>query len=192
MRLDTPRLVVRDLAPDDLDAVHDILDVDLRMDDRSRAERARWLQWTVLDYEQRRLAHQPPYGEYAVALRNSGAVVGLVGLVPSLLPFELLATFGGDHPYAVAEVGLFWAVASARQRRGYASEAAAAVIAFGFDALGLRRMVATTEHDNAASIAVMRRVGMRVAHNPAPAPFFMQAVGVIDNPGGAPDWPTHP
>jgi [ribosomal protein S5]-alanine N-acetyltransferase len=192
MRLETPRLVIRDLGPDDLDAVHHILDVDLRMDDRSRDERAQWLQWTVLDYEQRRIAYQPPYGEYAVALRTSAAVVGLAGIVPSLMPFGLLPNFADDHPYAVPEVGLFWAIGSAHQRQGYASEAATAVIAYGFGELRLRRMVATTEHDNAASIGVMRRVGMRVAHNPAPAPFFMQAVGVVANPGAAPDWPTHP
>jgi hypothetical protein len=63
MLLHTERLVVRDLASDDLDAVHRILDVETGMDSCSRAERAQWLQWTVLDYGQRRRLHQPPYGD---------------------------------------------------------------------------------------------------------------------------------
>lgn len=47
-----------------------------------QAERARWLQWTILDYEQRAYAHQPPYGDYAVVTKADGELVGLVGLVP--------------------------------------------------------------------------------------------------------------
>jgi hypothetical protein len=62
MRLRSERLVVRDLTATDLDAVHALLDLDLRWDQRSCADRARWLAWTIADYVQRALAHQPPYG----------------------------------------------------------------------------------------------------------------------------------
>jgi RimJ/RimL family protein N-acetyltransferase len=89
-------------------------------------------------------------------------------------------------------VGLFWAVAAAHRRMGYASEAGAALIAFGFDQIHLRRMVATTEYDNTASIGVMRRLGMRIDRNPARAPFFLQVVGVIDTRNADPVWPAHP
>src|SRR5262249_37823021 len=112
--LQSERLVVRDLTARDLDAVHALLDVDLRWEHRSRADRARWLDWTIADYKQRALVHQPPYGEYAVELVEAGRVIGLVGLVPSLMPFGLLP---GDRahgientPFAVPEVGLFWAI----------------------------------------------------------------------------------
>ncbi len=197
MLLDTERLLVRDLVSADLDAVHAILDVDLRMDDRTREDRARWLEWTILDYEQRHRAHQPPYGEYGVELKETGQVVGLVGLVPSLMPFGILGYYATHAPgqaraHSFPEVGLFWAVSSAHQRRGYAGEAGAALLAFGFNHMKLARIVATTEHVNAASIGVMRRLGMRVEHNPLPAPFFMQVVGILENPNIAPSWPTHP
>lgn len=86
MRLQSERLVVRDLTARDLDALHALLDVDLRWDHRSRADRARWLEWTIADYE-RALVHQSPYGEYAVERAEAGQ---LVGLVPSLMPFGLL------------------------------------------------------------------------------------------------------
>jgi RimJ/RimL family protein N-acetyltransferase len=167
------------------------------MDDLGRDDRARWLQWTALDYEQRRRVHQPAYGEYAVELRSTGETVGLVGLVPSLMPFGILGYYAEHspaqaHAYSFPEVGLFWAIASAHQRRGYAAEAAAAILAFGFDEMGLRRMVATTEHTNAASIGVMRRLGMRIERNTARAPFFLQVVGIMDNPNSEPSWPTQP
>jgi Acetyltransferase (GNAT) domain len=120
------------------------------VDNRTRQDRGSWLDWTMLDYEQRRRAHQPPYGEYAVELTRTGGVVGLVGLVPSLMPFGLLPYYATHllcepNAYSFPEVGLFWAIATAHQRRGYASEAAAALIAFGFGTLQLARIVATTE-----------------------------------------------
>jgi RimJ/RimL family protein N-acetyltransferase len=196
MRLQSDRLVVRELTSRDLDAVHGLLDVDLRWEQRSRADRARWLDWTIADYEQRALVHQPPYGEYAVELVETGQLIGLVGLVPSLMPFGLLPGYRAhgvqNTPFAVPEVGLFWAIGTAHQRRGCASEAAAALIAFGFDVLQLARMVATTETSNAASAAVMRHLGMRVERNPEPAPFYMQVVGVLENPNPRPSWPVQP
>jgi RimJ/RimL family protein N-acetyltransferase len=109
-----------------------------------------------------------------------------------LLPYYTTHPLGEPRAHNIPEVGLFWATATAHQRRGYASEAAAALIAFGFATLQLRRIVATTEHGNAASIAVMRRLAMRIEHNPLPAPFYLQVVGIIDNPNRPPRWPVHP
>jgi len=78
-----------------------------------------------------------------------------------------------------SEMGLFWAVASAHRRRGYAAEAGGALVTYAFDTLGLLRVVATTRHDNVASIGVMRKLGMRVLSNPLPEPRWFQAVGVV-------------
>jgi RimJ/RimL family protein N-acetyltransferase len=46
----------------------------------------------------------------------------------------------------------------------------------------LRRLIATTEYDNAASQAVMRKLGMRLVHNPNPEPAWFQVVGCLDQP----------
>ncbi len=53
---------------------------------------------------------------------------------------------------------------------------------YAFDTLRVRRIVATTEHDNAGSQGVMRRLGMRLERNPFPEPPWLQVVGVLDNP----------
>ena len=60
--------------------------------------------------------------------------------------------------------------------------AARAVIDHSFAELSMARIVATTERDNLASIAVMRRLGMRVEHNPLPDPPWFQVVGWLDAP----------
>lgn len=192
MRLLTARLAVRDLRRDDLDAVHDLLDRDLRMADMTRADRRRWLEWVVLDYEFRARAWQPPYAEYGVVLRDTGTLIGLVGFVPCLGPYGQVAGFPGPHGASVAEVGLFWAVASMHQRHGFAVEAARAMLDYAFSVQRVHRVIATTDHENVASTAVMRALGMRVATNDSPTPFWLDVMGWLDNPDPSPAWPAHP
>ena len=47
------------------------------------------------------------------------------------------------------------------RRRGYALEAAAATLQLGVHALGLTRIVAITAPDNAGSIRILERLGLR-------------------------------
>lgn len=54
--------------------------------------------------------------------------------------------------------------------RGYASEVAAATLVHGRDVLGLPTIVAITKLENAGSIAVLKKIGMKY-------------VGVIQLPG---------
>ncbi len=44
------------------------------------------------------------------------------------------------------------------------------------------RLIATTEYDNAASMGVMRKLGMTIAKNPLPDPPWLQVVGILDQP----------
>jgi RimJ/RimL family protein N-acetyltransferase len=136
----------------------------------------------VRSYHHLASLRQPPYGERAIALKDGRTVVGACGYAPCLSPFGQIPAFGGpsDGRFS-AEVGLFWALAPEHRGRGYASEAARALIRYGFDALQLRRIVATTSYDNAASAAVMRRLGMRVERNPRPDPHWFQVVGLLDH-----------
>src|SRR3990172_2862968 len=128
--LETTRLRVRPLEPGDLESCHRLY-VDIgwsakeMSDSEKRERRQRWVDWSVRNYEE--LAHliQPPYGERAIAHRESGGFVGLVGLVPSFGPFGQLPGFGGTEGARFSsEVGLFWAVAPKWQQQGFASEAA--------------------------------------------------------------------
>src|SRR5260370_854023 len=81
--LETQRLRVREFSPtlQDLEAIHRLLDVQLE----SRlplAARRRWLEWTVLGYEQLAELRQPPYGDRAIASRETGELLGACGRQP--------------------------------------------------------------------------------------------------------------
>jgi RimJ/RimL family protein N-acetyltransferase len=182
--LETDRLRIREFTRDsnDLDAVTSLHDA--CFGPAPRSEREAWLDWTVRNYVALEQLHQPPYGDYAVVLKSSGEVIGAVGLVPSFGPFEKLAALGYPRRGKPAvrftpELGLFWAIAPAHQGRGYATEAARAMVRFAFDELNVARLVATTEHDNAASIAVMRKLGMTIERNPDPDPAWFQTIGIL-------------
>jgi len=75
--LETERLIIRPFSMDDLDAVYQLLDVDVSMADfgseggMTREERQQWLQWTVLNYAALNRLNQPPYGDRAVVLKQA-------------------------------------------------------------------------------------------------------------------------
>ena len=193
--LKTEQLLIRPFVMDDLAQVYRLLDVELRTGDPIAGEaetlmrRAQWLHWTVLGYEQQAYLRQPPYGDRAVVLERPGQVIGACGLVPCLGPFAQLPGFssgrgGGDPLLWSTEVGLFYAISPAHQRRGYATEAARALIDHAWQQLHLSRVIAMTTRANAASVAIMRKLGMRILENPLPEPQWLQVVGVCGH-GGA-------
>jgi ribosomal-protein-alanine N-acetyltransferase len=192
-RLETPRLTIRPFSMGDLQPVHQLLDVELAAADFGTAgvvsvqERAEWLQWAILNYEQLARLHQPPYGDRAIVLKATNELIGSCGFVPSFGPFGQLPALAAAGPGARAslfspEFGLFYAVSPSSQRQGYAAEAARALVDYAFGPLQLRRVVATTTHDNAASIRVMQKVGMTIERNPLADPPWFQVVGILDNP----------
>jgi RimJ/RimL family protein N-acetyltransferase len=186
-QLEMERLLIRPFLPGDLDAVHRILDVELR-DVNFGAEgamtinaRKEWLEWSVRNYTQLAALYQPPYGDRAIVLKADGGLVGAVGFVPSFGPFGQLPTFGGRSSRNTPEFGLYYAISPLHQRQGYAFEAVRAMIDYAFTALNLKRVVATTTFDNLASIGVMRKLGMRVERNPFPDPPWFQVVGCLES-----------
>ncbi|MER6364403.1 GNAT family N-acetyltransferase [Kitasatospora sp. NPDC001527] len=88
------------------------------------------------------------YGWSAVEVRATGEFIGFVGL----------DEVDGGLPFTGVEIG--WRLARTAWGHGYATEAARAVLAHGFDALGLPEILAVTTASNLRSQAVMRRIGM--------------------------------
>jgi len=87
------------------------------------------------------------YGLVAVERTADGAFLGMCGLHhQESFPDDVEAAWRLARPY--------WG-------QGYASEAARAWVAHGFDTFGLPRIISTTDHDNLRSQGVMRRLGMR-------------------------------
>lgn len=193
--LETARLMLRPFVAADLPAVYQLLDVDLAESDmgnegaQSLDARRRWLDWTVLNYEQLAHLYQPPYGDRAVVSRESGMLIGACGYSPCLGPYAQLPIMREASGYTSGigstEFGLFWAISPEQRRQGYATEAAQALIGYAFEELHLGRIIATTTNDNTASIGVMKKLGMRVDRNPLPTPAWLQTVGVLTNPRAA-------
>lgn len=94
------------------------------------------------------------FGFWAVELPSGPGLIGMVGL--AVVGFEANFT-------PAVEIG--WRLASDQWGRGYATEAAAVAMRFGFENLGLSEVVAFTLPGNLASRAVMERLGM--THDPA-------------------------
>lgn len=190
--LETERLVIRPFIMEDLDTIHQILDSDLfppsssAEEAKARHEREKWLQWTVLSYEQLPKLYQPPYGDRAIVLKQKQQVIGACGFVPCLAPFGQLpascfACQDASAHFNSPEFGLFYALSPAYRQQGYATEAAQTLIDYAFTQLRLKRIVATTTYDNEASIGVMRKVGMHIEKNPYPDPPWFQVVGILEN-----------
>ena len=194
--LSTERLVIRPLIDADAEAVHRLFMaigwVDEAMPEMELYSRRKsWLDWTRAGYREFERLYQPPLGDRAVVRRSDRALIGLVGLVPSFAPFGQLPSFGGvTKALRTMEMGLFWAFSPDAQGQGYATEAARALVDWAFDGLLLERLVATTESDNQASIAIMRRLGMRIETNPQPDPPWLQTVGVLRATDRAPPSPA--
>ncbi|MFN2199946.1 MAG: GNAT family N-acetyltransferase [Caldilineaceae bacterium] len=185
----SPRLLVRQCEMSDLVALRNLDDLEVTsVDADSMDPLGDWLAWSVANYEQLARLAQPPYGDRAIVLRQTGELIGLCGLVPTLMNFEQIPEYAGQPVVTpvketVPEVGLYYHVATAFRRQGYATEAAQALVDYSFETLHLRRIVATTQYANTGSMGVMRSLGMRVGRNPFDDPPWLQVVGILDNPG---------
>ncbi|MFZ1673831.1 MAG: GNAT family N-acetyltransferase [Nitrospira sp.] len=148
-KLHTPRLTLRQWQTSDLEPFA-LMSSDA---DVMRYYPAPWSREQSDAFAQRvlRLIDELGWGFWAVEERVSGRFIGFVGLhVPSdKLPFS-----------PCVEVG--WRLAKPYWGLGYATEAAQSAIAFGFQQLHLKELVAFTAIANLKSRAVLERLGMRL------------------------------
>ncbi|HAS6327556.1 TPA: GNAT family N-acetyltransferase [Vibrio vulnificus] len=82
---------------------------------------------------------------YAICHKDSDKVIGHI---------EFYAWFG-EHTY---EIG--WVINPRFQKNGFAFEAASRVLEHAFQTLGVHRVIATAQPENAASCCLMEKLGM--------------------------------
>lgn len=86
-------------------------------------------------------------GYLAATLRDTGELVGLIGPLVERLEWR-------EH------MGIAYILAKAHWGRGYAIEGARACLDYAFATLGATSVIAEIRPENAASVAVARRLGM--------------------------------
>lgn len=146
--LETERLALRQMEPNDYDALCQIM----RDAPTMYAYNGAFTDEEVREWLERQLRRyrQDGFGLWAMALKQTGEVVGQCGL--SLQPWR---------ERRVLEVG--YLVRRDCWRKGYASEAAIACKRYAFDTLHAAEVTSVIRDSNAASQGVARRNGMQVA-----------------------------
>jgi ribosomal-protein-alanine N-acetyltransferase len=142
--LRTSRLLLRPLAPEDAPAVHAYT---------SDSNVMRYVPEGVMSVEQVQAfiaENQPNSAALAAVLTSEERLIGHLTFHPWYAP-------------RIYEIG--WVFHPQHHGQGYATESATALFAFGFETLGLHRIIATCQPENVASWRVMEKLGMvREAH----------------------------
>jgi RimJ/RimL family protein N-acetyltransferase len=86
------------------------------------------------------------FGLYAVELKEGGIPIGICGLVKR--------DFLDDVDIGFAFLHKYWG-------QGYAYESASAVMTYGEEVLGLKRIIAITTSDNHSSARLLEKLGLR-------------------------------
>src|SRR4051794_14314198 len=145
----TERLAIRPLTLDDVDSLHayrSIPDVcryvpfePMSVDEISERIGRQWARRELTDEGQAFIL--------GVEVVETGSIVGDV----------MLAWSSREH--ATAEVG--WVIHPDHEGRGYATEAAQALLGLAFDGIGVHRVMARLDERNDRSARLCRRLGMR-------------------------------
>ena len=147
MELQTDRLSIREFAPGDESDIHEYA---------SDPEVARFMPWgpntmaQTREFHAKKLApHPDPRVEYelAIVLKAERKLVGGVGM-----RIKNPAHREADIGYVLNR--RYW-------NQGIMTEAARAMLRFGFGELGMHRIYATCDAQNAASARVMQKMGMQ-------------------------------
>ncbi|MFD1991955.1 GNAT family N-acetyltransferase [Paenibacillus nicotianae] len=145
MQLETQRLIIREIQPNDWEAIHIYTQLP------EVTQHTAWGPNTEADtntYVEEVIAQQqqPLRQDYelAICLKNEELLIGGIGI---------------HVQNTNAEIG--YVLNPAYQGKGYMTEAAQAVLAYGFETLGVHRIFATCRPANSASEKVMQKIGMK-------------------------------
>ena len=145
--LETDRLILRHLLPDDLDRLFTLY---------SDPEMRRYFPEGTLTYEETKEELEwflnghpkhPELGLWATMHKESNQFIGRCGLLPW--------TIEGQY-----EVEVAYMIAREYWRQGLGTEAARAILQYGFEHLGLSRLICMIDPSNTASRGVAEKIGM--------------------------------
>jgi RimJ/RimL family protein N-acetyltransferase len=144
MELETARTVLRRWTAADLPALKALFCSDEVMANLGGALQESAVTGDVLPFFEKQYGANG-YGPWAVVEKSAGAIIGINGLKW----FEQLGAVDLGFSFLPTHWG-----------KGFATETGKAVLARGFEHYGLKRIVGHCEPQNAASVAVMKKLGM--------------------------------
>lgn len=168
--LETPRLILRRQMLSDLDdlwALYCDPEITKHIPDapRTREEAREELEWHMNGHPR-----NPELGLWASIHKESGKFIGRCGLLPGSIEGQ-------------PEVEVAYTIAREYWGQGLATEAARAILQYGFEKLNLVRLISLIEPENIASQRVAEKIGMvfekRVDEGEY-TPFFIYS---INKPG---------
>lgn len=162
---DTPRLRLREMTPEDLDLMAELLGDPAVMTyypaPKTREEAAGWIAWNQANYAKH------GYGLWIVETHD-GEFLGDCGLTWQKVNGERTELEVGYH------------IRTARQGLGYATEAAAACRDLARNAVRARRLVALIHPENTASRRVAEKLGMQPVEEDHGGPVPVRTVMGMD------------
>lgn len=146
MILETNRLILRELTPDDFDALYAVLaDSDIMEHYPYIFDETRVRSWITRNIER---YEKDGFGLWAVVLKESGEMIGDCGI-----------TMQSIHGEMLPEVG--YHIRKDQQCKGYASEAAAACIRWAFENSSFPAVYSYMKYTNIPSQRTAEKSGMR-------------------------------
>jgi RimJ/RimL family protein N-acetyltransferase len=145
--LETERLILRHLIPDDLENLFALYcNPEIR---RYFPEGTLTIEETKEELEWFLNGHpdHPELGLWATIHKDTDQFIGRCGL----LPWTIDERFEVEVAYLLDKA--FW-------RQGLGTEAARALVHYGFECLNLSRLICIIDHNNVASIKVALKIGM--------------------------------
>jgi ribosomal-protein-alanine N-acetyltransferase len=148
INLETKRLILRHQLMEDLDdlwALYCDREITRYIPDapRSREEAKKELEWHMNGHPK-----NPKLGLWATVHRETGKFIGRCGL----LPWEIDGRNEVEVAYTIAQE--YWG-------QGLGTEAAQAVLQYGFEKLNLPRLICLIDEQNTASRKVAEKIGMQ-------------------------------
>lgn len=149
MYIETERLILRPLCPDDTDQLQAVVGQDevvryLPEDVMSRDEVAEIIDW-LQDCYRTNSPERIIKFTVAVVLKETGKIIGWCGL--------------GPLDFRPDEVEKFYGLDQACWNRGLATEAGGAMSKYAFETIGLEKIVAVVNPDNIASLRSIAKLG---------------------------------
>ncbi len=144
--IETPRLIIRKMNLDDIDDMFlftsdpEMLKFTPIYDlSKDKAGLSQYIKKVLKNYKE----GLPDY--WAIVLKGKNKVIGIISL-------DVISKYKADIGYAISRQ--YW-------KNGYATEATKAIINYGFKTLKLKRIEATCDPRNSASIKVLKKCGMK-------------------------------